>query len=89
MSTITSDTNIDHIDYIVITCPHCQLEILIYREEINCRIFRHGVYKDNMEQIPPHLDKATCDMLLSSDRIYGCGKPFILNGEIAERCDYI
>lgn len=29
---------------LIINCPHCDSKILI--NKINCKIFRHGVYKD-------------------------------------------
>ena len=66
-------------------CPHCGIAIFI--EQVNCGIFRCGIYKDTMEQVAPHLPKEECDKLI--DRIYGCGKPFqIKNGELI-KCDYI
>ena len=81
------------LDYIVITCPHCKDYIFVYLKEFNCKIFRHGIFKDTHKQIDPHLPKKECDQLKEKDLIYGCGKPFKLidkNGEIvAEKCDYI
>ena len=61
---------------LIVNCPHCNqtFEIL----EINCRIFRCGVYKENYEQIPPHLPKNECDQLVKDSAIIGCGKPFEL-----------
>lgn len=76
-----------------IICPHCNFYVEI--EQINCAIFRHGVYKKSNKQINPHLDKLSCDELVKLDKIYGCGKPFKLtfdattNGWIANICDYI
>uniref|UniRef100_A0A6C0KRL1 Uncharacterized protein n=1 Tax=viral metagenome TaxID=1070528 RepID=A0A6C0KRL1_9ZZZZ len=61
-----------------VICPHCQGGILIHKSEVNCAIFRHGVYKTNMQQIPPHLPKEECDRLASAQLIEGCGKPFRL-----------
>ena len=76
--------------YIIINCPHCNCSILIYENEINCRIFRHGVYKDTNEPVNPHLDKVSCENLSDSGRIFGCCKPFRLNNEnIPEICEYI
>lgn len=63
-------------DYFVISCPHCQEPIIIYKKELNCHIFRHGVYRENLKQIDPHLKKEECDRLSSKSEIYGCGKPF-------------
>ena len=72
----------------IITCPHCSLEIMI--DEINCRIFRHGIYKASGEQLPPHSTKAECDEAFEKGLIYGCGKPFILDSSCnAVVCDYI
>jgi hypothetical protein len=67
--------------------------IQIVKEEINCGIFRHGSYKDTLENIPPHASREECDQLKNSDRIYGCGKPFSIihqqdSFEISI-CDYI
>ena len=80
-------------DYIIIECPHCKQNILVYKKEFNCKIFRHGVYKKNLKQIDPHLPKKECDRLKKNDLIYGCGKPYKLveeNGLYSTIvCDYI
>lgn len=74
-----------------IKCPHCNEYIII--EEVNCAIFRHGVYKENLQQIDPHSSKVVCDELLEKNLIYGCGKPFRLekidSKWISICCDYI
>lgn len=76
---------------LIIQCPHCNEYIII--EQINCAIFRHGVYKDNLQQINPHMTKLQCEELLLNNLIFGCGKPFKLeninNVWIAFECDYI
>ena len=80
-------------DYLIICCPHCQEPIVIYKKELNCHIFRHGVYRKNLKQIDPHLKKDECDHLKSNNLIYGCGKPFQIiednNKYQAIVCDYI
>ncbi len=80
-------------EYIIIKCPHCKDDVFIYLKELNCQIFRHGVYKNNYEQINPHLEKKMCDYLLENSLIYGCSKPFKIvnqnNNFSAEICDYI
>jgi hypothetical protein len=58
----------------IITCPHCSDYIII--EQINCGIFRHGVFISNNTQIDPHADKKTCDSYINKNKIYGCGKPY-------------
>lgn len=83
-----SDTNKEF----EVKCPHCNEYIII--EQINCAIFRHGIYKDNYSQINPHLPKNDCDKLKNENLIYGCGKPFKIekndNGVfIAVICEYI
>ena len=74
-------------------CPHCGIPIQIVPSEYNCKIFRHGVYKDSLKQIDPHSPKDVCDQLVMYDLIYGCGKPFQLikeNGVVKLIvCDYI
>lgn len=76
---------------IQVFCPHCYNYVLISR--VKCGIFRHGMYKDTLKQINPHLSKVKCDKLIMNDLIYGCGKPFkiekINHTFIAVECDYI
>ena len=77
---------------LLVTCPHCQgtVEIL----EINCAIFRHGVYKRTGRQLPPHAPKSECDAAAEQGLLDGCGKPFRIqananHGYDAVPCDYI
>jgi hypothetical protein len=44
--------------------------------QINCNVFRCGVYKDSYLQINPHLPQDISEKLVKEDRIWGCGKPF-------------
>jgi hypothetical protein len=78
---------------IYVECPHCKDTILIMSNEINCAIFRHGTYKENMKQMDSHEKKEICDKLFNDKLIYGCGKPFKLVKEKdkynAEICNYI
>lgn len=80
-------------DYIIVICPTCSEQIYIDKKDFNCKIFRHGVYKSNYQQIPSHLSKFECDNLKKKNLIYGCSKPFKLNidsnGVSALLCDYI
>ena len=63
---------------------------MVYHGELNCRIFRHGVYRHSNEPVPPHTPKTECDRLLSENRIEGCGKPFRITDQMeAVMCDYI
>tara|TARA_B100000073_G_scaffold322095_1_gene303145 strand:- start:140 stop:361 length:222 start_codon:yes stop_codon:yes gene_type:complete len=71
----------------------------LIKNEINCAIYRHGIFKNTGEQIDPHASKEICDKLVEKELIYGCGKPFKLfenrnpvTKEInyyVEKCDYI
>jgi hypothetical protein len=63
-------------DIIFLKCPHCGVFVAIYKKEINCKIFRHGVFKSNFKQINPHETKENCDKYVEEDLIFGCGKPF-------------
>jgi hypothetical protein len=58
----------------IISCPHCKEYIEI--EKINCGIFRHGVLKNNGEQIHPHSSEELCNFYIQNNKIFGCGKPF-------------
>ena len=76
----------------IIICPHCNSYLSI--TELNCGIFRHGIYKETNEQIDPHLSEENCKKLIESNQIYGCCKPFQIiiqdNGDwIVQKCDYI
>lgn len=78
-------------DSFIIQCPHCSIFIEII--ELNCKIFRCGIFKKNGQQIHPHLSKFECETLVENNLIYGCGKPFRLipNENINEgnNCPYI
>ena len=82
-------------EIIHIICPNCGDFIEI--EQVNCAIFRHGVFKDTLEQIDPHAPKELCDELVSRNFIFGCGKPFKLVIDVVDnrviykavKCDYI
>ena len=52
----------------IIQCPHCGIFIEIV--ELNCKIFRCGIYKDTYIQIPPHLPFLECVRLVQEDLIY-------------------
>ncbi len=78
----------------VFVCPHCSDAIVVLRNEVNCRIFRHGVMKSDYKQVDPHAPKDVCDRLVAEGLIFGCGRPFRLvpdgnDGFTIEICDYI
>jgi hypothetical protein len=67
-------------------CPHCGIHIVV--DAVNCGIFRCGVYKDNFNQVNPHLSEEECAAL--TGLIWGCGKPFRLTATGAlEKCGYL
>lgn len=70
-------------------CPYSDCNIAIEIIEVNCAIFRCGVYKNTIEQIEPHLTKEHCDKLKKEDKIWGCGRPFKLVNGILVTCEYI
>jgi hypothetical protein len=77
---------------IIVICPHCECQVEIL--EINCAIFRHGVYKETGAQMSPHASKLECDTAATKGLINGCGKPFRIqmnenHGYEAIACDYI
>ena len=81
--------------YYIVECPHCLEDIVIYKNEVNCGIFRHGVYRSSLQPIPPHLGREECDRLFNNEEIYGCSKPFkVIKKESIDGlevcvCDYI
>ncbi len=84
-NTITTDK-----DLLIFCCPHCFDYVIVNKNEINCSIFRHGMYKSNT-LMSPHESKEVCDRVVKNNEIYGCGKPFriLLNAKTVEKCDYI
>lgn len=89
-----SKEDISSDEYIICNCPHCNSQIQFFLNEINCHIFRHGIMKDTLKQIDPHLNKEECGILYATNLIYGCGKPFQLvkneqNQYVTTICDYI
>ena len=85
-SKIIHDT-VDNIFYF--KCPHCGLMCQVPRNEINCTIFRHAIFKKNMQFVPPHASQSECEKWLKNDEVWGCAKPFRFNGNKVEICDYI
>lgn len=75
------------------TCPHCFEYVIVKRNEVNCKIFRHGAMKNGgigeLSPISPHLPKEQCDELFRKGLIYGCGKPFYMDGKNVSICGYI
>lgn len=78
---------------ICVSCPWCKGSIVISPSELNCRIFRHGVFVDSGQPMNPHAPREECERLVAEERIRGCGKPFRVDGAgerfVAVECDYI
>ena len=70
-------------------CPYCNVKIMVNKREINCTIFRCGIYKSNYLPINPHSSLEECTRLKESNLIYGCGQPFKFNGNELVKCEYI
>lgn len=84
-------------DVLGFECPHCTGHIIILKQDINCAIFRHGIYKTG-QLVNPHATKEECDRLVSEDLVLGCCKPFKLVQDVdsnknqiykIEACEYI
>lgn len=77
-----------------LVCPYCDGAIIVLHNELNCRIFRHGVFLANGEPIPPHTSQVDCERFVAQNLIAGCGKPFRVvtqddGSELAVVCEYI
>lgn len=59
-------------------CPTCKGSVWVYHHELNCRIFRHAIYKSTGHQVPPHTSKEECESLVRQNLVFGCGGPFKL-----------
>jgi ribosomal protein S27E len=78
-------------DFFEIKCPHCGGTVIIFKNEINCGIFRHGTMIQTGEPVQPHTPKDECERLVELEQVRGCCKPFRFNANTAnaEACDYI
>lgn len=84
-------------EFYIFKCPYddCDGQIIINKNEINCKIFRHAILKKTMAQISQHATKNECDSYLQNEEVYGCARPFCLvidqetNKIKVEICDYI
>ena len=72
-------------------CPHCKEYMYITKEDLNCRIFRHASYINNLNNFyNPHASLEQINKDISENKIVGCGKPFRINKDNqTEICDYI
>lgn len=70
-----------------VSCPHCGG--LIEITELNCKIFRHAIFKNGGIQLNPHASKEECDKVIKDNLVYGCAKPFEIINEKAVKCEYI
>lgn len=77
----------------IFKCKHCNDDFIVNKNDFNCMILRHGVYKNNMVPMNPHTPKDECDKLSVEGEIFGCGKPLKIitsdNGFDVIICDYI
>ncbi len=76
------------------SCPHCDGEILVQWQDVNCKIFRHGVYSQKDKEglpINPHETKENIEKLVDEKAIWGCGKPISMTKDNKEvfACNYI
>ncbi len=76
-----------------ITCPHCDGIFIVKSSDVNCRIFRHFVFKNTFQQLDPHAPKAECDRVVQEELGWGCAKPIELQpdgvgGWIPTKCSY-
>lgn len=78
----------------IFKCPHCESYVVVHETELNCRIFRHALFKNTLKQIDPHMPEKECVYLTTTNQVIGCAKPFIMikqdeNTYFVDKCDYI
>lgn len=69
----------------VYECPHCGGTILV--TSMNCRIFRHAVYKNSGKQVGPHTKNKFIKKLINDDKIIGCGGQFRIVNDVPQKFD--
>jgi hypothetical protein len=67
-----------HERLLMFTCPYedCQGTVTVSPNQVNCGVFRHGVYKTTGRPIGAHLSQAKCLELVHQSKVYGCARPF-------------
>ncbi len=73
----------------IFKCCHCSQFFIIHKNDFNCKILRHGVYKNNLKPINPHASKQICDKLFNDKLIYGCGKPLLIVKDNENKYNFI
>ena len=63
----------------VFVCPWCQEHFVVAEQDIRCGIFRHAVFKQNHEPIPPHSSKDMVAEWQHKQELWGCGQPLAWN----------
>jgi hypothetical protein len=89
---VTTSDDITHntaTDTFYFACPHCGQMCEVPRDLIRCTIFRHAVFKQNMQFVPPHAPKAECDRWIREGLVWGCGRPFRFDGRTVSVIGYI
>ncbi len=92
LTQMVTDNKIYHnaeTDTFYFSCPHCNSTCEVPRIEIRCTIFRHAVFKEGLNFVPPHASKDECERWLERGLVFGCAKPFRFNGKTVEKCGYI
>ena len=69
-----------------IECPYCSGIIEIKKNQINCKIFTHAVYKKDGKQVNPHISEVEIMKLKANNEIMGCGLQFKFDGKNLEKC---
>lgn len=93
MSSNSRDVILDN-DHLIFQCPHCGEYVLVYLRDLNCKIFRHAVFKNNYVNINPHTSREDCINLINKQQIFGCAKPFQIiqlpnNTFQVQQCNYV
>ena len=83
-NTVIRDGN----DYIF-QCPHCGDFCIVAVGDVRCTIFRHAVRISDFAFVNPHASREHCEEWIRKGLVYGCGKPFIMDGKKVESCGYI
>jgi hypothetical protein len=68
-----------HYVNVLFSCPNCDGTVVVLANQVNCRIFRHGINTKTGQPIGPHDSKESIEKLVDSGAILGCGKPFKLD----------
>lgn len=75
-------------NYLILKCPYCGQENVIFENDKASKFYRCGIYKYNCLQIPFDKPPYFYEELVRQNLIFGCTKIFLLQDDKAITCNF-